>query len=228
MIQEEQDVDALGRIVTVRRFDGQRPVTGSYEYDPQGHVTKVVDPDGTATVMTYDLAGRLLSHARPDTGTTLFVYDAAGNQVQGATRPVRRSRRRSTRSAACSRSAIPGPPHPKSPTSTSTLAPPFRRTARATGSAASIASPTGSARSPSPTTSQARVIASDRVVIELPGQHFATSQAFDKLGRVSALTLPATTACARGRYSITPTTPAGSSARSPPWSTRCSAMPPAA
>ena len=181
VIQEEQDVDALGRIVTVRRFDGQRPVTGSYEYDPQGHVTKVVDPDGTATVMTYDLAGRLLSHARPDTGTTLFVYDAAGNQVQ---RRNAAGQTIETMVDADGRVLAIGDPRAAAPEITYEyldMAPPVRRTAREPDRPPlSRHRPLGMitfADDP-----QARVNESDRVVTELPGQHFATSQAFDKLG----------------------------------------------
>lgn len=49
-----------------------------YEYDPFGHVTKVIHPDQTEETYTYDILGNTTSHTDPSGHTTHKNYNAIG------------------------------------------------------------------------------------------------------------------------------------------------------
>ncbi|MGC9083918.1 MAG: DUF6531 domain-containing protein, partial [Anaerolineae bacterium] len=67
-------------------------VTTRYEYDPAGNLTKVIDPNGTATCYEYDALNRLTAEIRncrpgeppgPDVNvTTRYEYDPHGNLIR--------------------------------------------------------------------------------------------------------------------------------------------------
>jgi RHS repeat-associated protein len=78
--------DRAGRLVRQTVYPGGPALNTDYEYDGQGNVTKVIDPDGYATVMTYDKPGWLLSTVQTatvggaiQTYTTTMEYDLVGN-----------------------------------------------------------------------------------------------------------------------------------------------------
>lgn len=54
-------------------------VVTTYEYDPLGQITTVVDNKGNTTTVDYDDLGRRLTITNPDTGMTTYKYDANGN-----------------------------------------------------------------------------------------------------------------------------------------------------
>lgn len=82
--------DARGQITSVRQVNtdknGQQQVIWtSYEYDPLGEQTKVIDDHGNTTTTSYDNLGRRTVITSPDSGRTETVYDLAGNPIQKIT-----------------------------------------------------------------------------------------------------------------------------------------------
>jgi RHS repeat-associated protein len=82
--------DIRGQITSVRQVNtdqqgNQQVIWTSYEYDPLGEQTKVIDDHGNITTMTYDNLGRRTAVDSPDSGRTETVYDLAGNAIQKIT-----------------------------------------------------------------------------------------------------------------------------------------------
>ncbi len=50
-----------------------------YEYDRDGNLASVTDPNGNETTYRYDDFGRMIEQVSPVTGVTRYQYDAAGN-----------------------------------------------------------------------------------------------------------------------------------------------------
>jgi len=64
---------------TTSKTDGRGNVW-HYPYDSNGHVLKVMAPDGAATTYTYDSATlQVASMTDADGNTTEYTYDAEGN-----------------------------------------------------------------------------------------------------------------------------------------------------
>ncbi|AUX35167.1 MULTISPECIES: FG-GAP-like repeat-containing protein [Sorangium] len=66
------------------RFDPHlsRPLTTRYGYGPFDQIERVVDPEGNATVIEYDVRGRRTRIEDPDRGTTRFSYNGLGDLYQ--------------------------------------------------------------------------------------------------------------------------------------------------
>ncbi len=81
-------VDALGRRAYIQRFTGNTSgtyavyATGKYQYDYNGSLFRIVQPDGSTTTFTFDMAGRKIAQADPDSGQSSYGYDQNGNLVQ--------------------------------------------------------------------------------------------------------------------------------------------------
>ena len=80
--------DGWGRTAASQTFTGNSPSTYTLAqqtvntYDENGHLTTVLQPDGTSqTNYFYDAAGRKTSSSDPDQGAEFFTYDANGNVV---------------------------------------------------------------------------------------------------------------------------------------------------
>lgn len=71
--------DPARRLSSVKQTLGTGQIVTAYEYDINGNLTKVTDPNGNATIYTYDDFGRMLSQTSPVTGLTKYTYDPAGN-----------------------------------------------------------------------------------------------------------------------------------------------------
>ncbi len=77
--------DALGRTVYTQTFTGNSSATYAVyatiknKYDLNGNLTKVTQPNGSATTYTYDAANRKTGMTDPDLGTWTYTYDANGN-----------------------------------------------------------------------------------------------------------------------------------------------------
>ncbi len=67
--------NAKGQVLT-RTIDGK---SLNYQYDTAGRLTKILDPEGSATTTAYDNAGRKTSVTDANSGTTVYTYDAVGN-----------------------------------------------------------------------------------------------------------------------------------------------------
>jgi len=74
------DRDPLGRLVAVHEPDDTGDHVTRYGYDAADRMTGIVDADGDATAMTYDLAGRRTSIARGSRVWT-YGYDWDGNMT---------------------------------------------------------------------------------------------------------------------------------------------------
>lgn len=73
------DYDQLGRRVRLALSRHGEPLAAwAYGYDPDGRITRVVDPAGGATRLAYDPTGRLAEVAHPNGVTTTWSYDHAG------------------------------------------------------------------------------------------------------------------------------------------------------
>jgi RHS repeat-associated protein len=79
---EQQDFDAAGQLIAVRRNDGGAWVQQTYTYAPSGRVQSVTLPDGQVVTLQYDLLGRRFSHQSPDTGSTVYLLDACDSERQ--------------------------------------------------------------------------------------------------------------------------------------------------
>lgn len=82
--------DARNQITSVRQVNtdshgNQQVIWTSYQYDPLGEQTKVIDDHGNTTTTTYDNLGRRTVVASPDSGRTETVYDLSGNSIQKIT-----------------------------------------------------------------------------------------------------------------------------------------------
>lgn len=67
----------------------QQDLLTRYEYDPLQRLSKVIDPGGKPSDVTYDLLGRRSSVENPDTGKVEFRYDLADNIVAEVTPNLR-------------------------------------------------------------------------------------------------------------------------------------------
>ena len=80
--------DALGRAMYAQSYTGNSGgtyavyATVKNTYDLNGNLTKVTQPNGSATTYTYDAAGHKTGMTDPDLGTETYVYDADGNLIQ--------------------------------------------------------------------------------------------------------------------------------------------------
>jgi RHS repeat-associated protein len=77
--------DPAGRVATVTQTLAGASggvITTHYEYDTDGNLTTVTDPNGNVTSYVYDDFGQLTSQESPVTGTTAYAYDSAGNLAQ--------------------------------------------------------------------------------------------------------------------------------------------------
>ena len=97
--------DALGRLIRVTENRGSSSYTARAEYDGNGRLVKITDPDGFSTTYTYDRLGRMLSktdiqgtiqwsyndstgtvrRTEPDSATVDFTFDRLGQLTQTAT-----------------------------------------------------------------------------------------------------------------------------------------------
>lgn len=66
--------NSQGKVVTVTDAAGSQ----YYEYDAFGNLTKVTDPMGNVSTMTYDRRGRKVAINDPDMGTWSYEYNALG------------------------------------------------------------------------------------------------------------------------------------------------------
>ncbi len=81
-----REFDALNRLA--KDFGSTLPsvqVTG-YRYDPAGNLTRIVDPLGRTTSMSYDALDRLIALTDPAAGLTRFDYDLR-DEIAGVTDP---------------------------------------------------------------------------------------------------------------------------------------------
>jgi RHS repeat-associated protein len=78
-----KDVD--DRIMAVVEFNNTVPVITTYDYDPLGQITTVLDDKKNQTTIAYDQLGRRTMIDNPDTGSTLYGYDANGNLISKLT-----------------------------------------------------------------------------------------------------------------------------------------------
>lgn len=85
--QAQTLTDALGRTRYTQTFTGTDPytlyATTSQNYDFQGHLVTITQPDGVhTTTLSYDLAGRQIGVNDPDSGATSYQLDNDGNITQ--------------------------------------------------------------------------------------------------------------------------------------------------
>jgi len=75
-------LDDLGRLITVKEFEGTSTytlyATTSYAYDSRNLLTTVTDNAGNVTTLTYDGLGRKVSMDDPDMGVWSYSYDIWG------------------------------------------------------------------------------------------------------------------------------------------------------
>ena len=71
--------DVADRIVAVIEYNKGAPIITTYDYDPLGQITKVIDNKNNATTVEYDDLGRRTAISNADTGKTVYSYDANGN-----------------------------------------------------------------------------------------------------------------------------------------------------
>ena len=76
--------DAAARLTEVRQTLGAGEVVTGYEYDDDGNLTAVTDPNGNVTAYVYDDFGQMLRQTSPVTGVTTYEYDAGGNLTRTA------------------------------------------------------------------------------------------------------------------------------------------------
>lgn len=78
----EYEVDPAGAVLEARQWLGSSWVRTSYEYDGNGNLIAVTDPNLNRTTFTVDDFGQVLRTISPVAGTTAAAYDAAGNLTQ--------------------------------------------------------------------------------------------------------------------------------------------------
>ena len=76
-----QRKDGLGRVVSLQRSLGERPLTYQLHYDETNSFSGYTDPKGNRHELSVDLAGRITSVKNPNTGQTTYAYDDAGNVI---------------------------------------------------------------------------------------------------------------------------------------------------
>ena len=89
---ERQVFDAAGQLISVSRNAGDHWVEQQYSYAPSGKMSSVTLPGGGRVLLVCDLLGRLFSHQSPDSGRTIYLMDACDNQrlrTNGAGQVVR-------------------------------------------------------------------------------------------------------------------------------------------
>ncbi len=74
--------DPLGRMATITRKLGAGSAVTRYEYDDDGKVLSLTDPNGNITRFGYDDFGRRILTDSPVTGISTQSHDAAGNVIQ--------------------------------------------------------------------------------------------------------------------------------------------------
>lgn len=75
--------DQLGRTrAFVEHPNASTSAVTSYDYLPTGELARIVDAEGNATTMTYDLRGLRTALANPDTGLIEDRYDLMGNRIE--------------------------------------------------------------------------------------------------------------------------------------------------
>ncbi|MEU8271910.1 RHS repeat-associated core domain-containing protein [Sphaerisporangium sp. NPDC049002] len=71
--------DTSDKVVKIEEWpDATTHKDTSYTYDPEGHLTKMVDANGNIRSFTYDLLGRRITSQDPDAGVGEEHYDSAG------------------------------------------------------------------------------------------------------------------------------------------------------
>jgi len=91
---QQSIVDAFGRLVQKQEYlgaDGRSSnypastftiyATTSYNYDPQGNLTSVMDAQNNVTTISYDHLGRKIGMNDPDMGKWQYGYDNNGNLI---------------------------------------------------------------------------------------------------------------------------------------------------
>jgi RHS repeat-associated protein len=74
--------DGHGQLIKVEEFNGSAIYATAYYYDTLGNLTKTIDAQGNASIITYDSLGRKISMADPDMGTWAYLYDDLGNLIK--------------------------------------------------------------------------------------------------------------------------------------------------
>jgi RHS repeat-associated protein len=77
---------ALGQLASIRHLlrDDQPLCAYSYEYDSEGHISKLAETTTRGTEITnyeYDLLGRVAKVTQPDGSTVTYEYDSMGNRT---------------------------------------------------------------------------------------------------------------------------------------------------
>jgi RHS repeat-associated protein len=71
--------DAFGQVAEVVEVQGGEHRTTSYEYDPVGNPTRVIDAAGNIATAAWDSLGQNIRYSDPDMGAWFYHYDPAGN-----------------------------------------------------------------------------------------------------------------------------------------------------
>jgi RHS repeat-associated protein len=84
--QREITLDAFGRVVQVREYEGVAPAAAprppaTYAYDAENRLTSLVDPRGARTGLGYDALGHRVLLDDPHTGRWTYGFDLQGNLV---------------------------------------------------------------------------------------------------------------------------------------------------
>jgi len=74
--------DALDRLITTTRSLPNGTAVEQREYDANGNLTALTDPNGHRSVYGYDAANRLSYEVNATGAYTQYAYDAAGNRIQ--------------------------------------------------------------------------------------------------------------------------------------------------
>jgi RHS repeat-associated protein len=85
--------DARGRTVQLRQYHGPSPTphtagswdATSYNFDPRGFQTRIVDTLGNDWTYKYNIRGEQTEVDDPDRGTTTYTYDKTGNVLSTTT-----------------------------------------------------------------------------------------------------------------------------------------------
>ena len=76
--KHQYDLDAYGRIVGVREYNGEEYLT-TYSYDANDNLIRIRDNEGNTFDFGYDSLGRKISMDDPDLGKWEYKYDSNGN-----------------------------------------------------------------------------------------------------------------------------------------------------
>ncbi|WP_179957628.1 FG-GAP-like repeat-containing protein [Exilibacterium tricleocarpae] len=70
--------NAMGQVIQSQDSDSNQV---DYEHDSHGNMTRVIDPAGNTTVITYDELGRKISMDDPDKGVWSYTYNGLGELI---------------------------------------------------------------------------------------------------------------------------------------------------